>query len=67
MSKTSNKGEEGLNSFRDKAKQIADELDMKTEFDKMNKLVSAMLTTKPANWINQRRLTPINYCKFLIV
>lgn len=45
-------GEEGLNSFRDRAKQIADELDMNTEFERMNKLVSAMLTTKPAKLLS---------------
>ena len=46
------RGEDGLNSFRDRAKQIAGELNMNTEFEKMNKLISAMLTTKPAKLLS---------------
>lgn len=42
------KGEEGLNQFRDKAREIANKLSMQTEFDKLNKLISALLTTKPS-------------------
>lgn len=42
------KGEEGLNQFRDKAKVIADKLGMQSEFEKLNKLISALLTTKPS-------------------
>ena len=42
------KGEEGLNQFRDKAREIADKLAMQTEFGKLNKLISALLTTKPS-------------------
>lgn len=42
------KGEEGLNQFRDKAREIASKLGMQTEFDKLNKLISALLTTKPS-------------------
>ncbi|MDD5151986.1 MAG: Fic family protein [Flavobacterium sp.] len=42
------KGEEGLNQFRDKAREIANKLGMQTEFDKLNKLISALLTTKPS-------------------
>ncbi len=42
------KGEEGLNQFRDKARIIANKLGMHTEFDKLNKLISALLTTKPS-------------------
>ena len=42
------KGEEGLNQFRDKAREIADKLGMQAEFDKLNKLISALLTTKPS-------------------
>lgn len=41
--------EKGLNEFRDKAKQISTELGMEKEFDKLNKLISAILTTKPSN------------------
>lgn len=42
------KGEEGLNRFRDKAKEIAEKLGMQYEFEKLNKLISALLTTKPS-------------------
>ena len=42
------KGEEGLNKFRDKTREIAIKLGMQTEFDKLNKLISALLTTKPS-------------------
>jgi len=42
------KGEEGLNQFREKAREIANKLGMQTEFDKLNKLISALLTTKPS-------------------
>ncbi|MBK5192315.1 MAG: Fic family protein [Flavobacteriaceae bacterium] len=42
------KGEEGLNQFRDKTREIANKLGMQTEFEKLNKLISALLTTKPS-------------------
>jgi Fic/DOC family len=42
------KGEEGLNQFRDKAREIAEKLSMQSEFEKLNKLISALLTTKPS-------------------
>jgi len=42
------KGEAGLNEIRDKARDIAGKLDMKTEFEKLNKLISALLTTQPS-------------------
>lgn len=42
------KGEEGLNQFRDKARIIAEKLGMLSEFEKLNKLISALLTTKPS-------------------
>jgi hypothetical protein len=41
-------GEEGLNKFRDKAKEIAGQLDFKTEFVKLNTIISALLTTHNA-------------------
>lgn len=40
------KGEAGLNELRDKAREIAQQLRMEKEFDKLNKLISALLTTK---------------------
>lgn len=39
------KSEAGLNELRDKARIIADKLDMKSEFEKLNKLISALLST----------------------
>lgn len=42
------KGEAGLNELRDRARAIAGELDMKTEFAKLDRLISAMLSTKPS-------------------
>ncbi len=42
------KGEAGLNELRDKAKAIAEKLEMKTEFEKLNKLISALLNTQPS-------------------
>ena len=42
------KGEAGLNEIRDKARDIAGKLDMKAEFDKLNKLISALLTSQPS-------------------
>jgi len=40
------KGEEALNQFRDKAREIAEIVGMQSEFEKLNKLISALLTTK---------------------
>ena len=42
------KGEAGLNELRDKARIIAENLEMKNEFQKLNKLISALLTTHPS-------------------
>lgn len=39
------RGEEGLNSLRDQARLVADELDMKREFERLNKLVGALLSS----------------------
>lgn len=42
------KGEGGLNQVRDKAKVISEKLGMQNEFAKLNKLISALLTTQPS-------------------
>ena len=42
------KGEARLNELRDKAREIAAKLNLKTEFEKLNKLISALLNTKPS-------------------
>ncbi|MDR2585312.1 MAG: Fic family protein [Prevotellaceae bacterium] len=41
-------GEEGINRFRDKAKEIAFQLNLNQEFDKLNGIISALLKTRPA-------------------
>lgn len=42
------RGDAGLNTLRDKARSIAEELGMHNEFEKLNKLISALLSTKPS-------------------
>ncbi|MES2004013.1 MAG: Fic family protein [Bacteroidota bacterium] len=42
------RGEEGINQLRDTARRIAPELGMEAEFDKLNKIISALLATHPA-------------------
>lgn len=42
------KGEEALNELRDKARMIAGQLHMDKEFSKLNKLISAILSTNPS-------------------
>lgn len=41
-------GAEGLNKLRDKAKEISAVLNMKSEFVKLNKIISSMLSTAPS-------------------
>lgn len=43
------KGENGLNAIRDRAREIAPTLDMEKEFATLNKIISAMLSTKPVS------------------
>ena len=42
------KGEEGLNSLRDKARVISKILDMGKEYELLNKIIGALFTTKPS-------------------
>ena len=42
-------GESGLNSFRDKARSIAAELDMNDEFETLNSIIGALLSTQPSD------------------
>lgn len=42
-------GEEGINKFRDKAQEIARQLEFETEFTKLNAIISALLKTHPPN------------------
>ncbi|MBE0572133.1 MAG: Fic family protein [Ignavibacteriaceae bacterium] len=41
-------GENGLNDIRDKARKVSGKLGMKNEFEILNKIIGALLTTKPA-------------------
>ena len=42
-------GEDELNAVRDKARKIAKEVGLTKEFTKLNKIISALLTTKPSS------------------
>ncbi len=42
-------GEVGLNTFREKARGIAEELGMKDEFETLNVMIGSLLLTKPYN------------------
>ncbi|OGU50304.1 MAG: cell filamentation protein Fic [Ignavibacteria bacterium RIFOXYB2_FULL_35_12] len=42
------KGEEGLNSLRDKARDLSKILDMQKEYELLNKIMGALFTTKPS-------------------
>ena len=42
------KGEIGLNEVRDNARKIAEQLGMQEEFEKLNRLIAALLHTRPA-------------------
>lgn len=41
-------GEDELNAVRDRAREISEEIGMQKEFEKLNKIVSALLATRPA-------------------
>jgi hypothetical protein len=41
-------GEDGINKFRDKAREIARQLDYENEFQRLNALISALLSTRDA-------------------
>ena len=41
-------GETVLNAFRDKARSVAEELDMQEEFETLNAIIGALLSTKPS-------------------
>nr|AOE12651.1 Fic family protein [uncultured bacterium] len=42
-------GEDELNKVRDRARVISEEIGMQKEFKKLNKIISALLTTKPSD------------------
>ncbi|MBJ7882880.1 Fic family protein [Gelidibacter salicanalis] len=41
-------GEDELNAVRDRARDISEEIGMQKEFEKLNKIISALLSTRPA-------------------
>ena len=45
-------GELGINKFRDKAKEIAHQLNLIDEFDKLTAIISALLNTRPSNLLS---------------
>ena len=42
-------GENGINRFRDKAGEVAKQIGLIDEFDRLNSLISALLKTRPSN------------------
>lgn len=47
-------GTEELNKVRDRARVISKELGMETEFDKLNKIISALLSTRPVEELKSK-------------
>lgn len=45
-------GEKGINQFRDKAREIAKQLEMNTEFERLNSIISVLLSTHDSNVLN---------------
>ncbi len=45
-------GEDGLNAFRDKAKEVAKQLNMTEEFETLNAIIGALLSTKPSRMLS---------------
>lgn len=41
-------GEDGLNRIRDKSRELSQVLEMQKEFESLNKIIGALLTTKPS-------------------
>lgn len=50
-------GEDELNAVRDRARNISEELGMQKEFEKLSKIISALLTTRPAKELNSKVAT----------
>jgi len=45
-------GEDAVNKLRDKAREISLELEMPEEFEHLNKMIGALLTSKPVNFLS---------------
>lgn len=50
------RGEQGLNRLRDEARRLAPALNLDAEFEKLNKMISAVLQTHPAKGVLQTRV-----------
>lgn len=46
------KGEDGLNALRDRARKIAPLLKMESELERLNKIISALLSTQPSKYLS---------------
>lgn len=59
------RGEDGLNSLRDQARIVAEKLDMKREFERLNKLIAALLSSNSnkilSSPITKARLSGFRY------
>lgn len=51
------RGEKALNEFRDRARVIADKLNMKNEFDKLNQIIGSILSTRSSKVLTSARAT----------
>jgi hypothetical protein len=45
-------GNEGLNKLRDRARELSNQLHLEKEFEKLNKLIGALLATKPIRMLS---------------
>jgi len=50
-------GEGALNELRDKAREISHQLGMEREFERLNKIISALLKTRPSNELKSPKAT----------
>lgn len=48
------RGENGLNDLRDRARDISEELSMEKSFEKLNKIISALLTTQSSKHLTSQ-------------
>ena len=51
------RGEEALNQLRDRAREIAEELKMEKEFERLNQIIGSILTTRPNRFLTSKRAT----------
>ena len=51
------RGDAALNKLRDRAREIAEELEMDKAFDKLNQIIGSILSTKPTNVLTSPQAT----------